>query len=96
MAFKFAIKQNLGFVIEARMIAALAFVPGMDIDQVFNTLSNNIDQDLDVILGYIEDSYIGGLSKGPLSRTSFPVCPRMICVVYTIAFKTTYLVQIMP
>ena len=52
-----------GIVIEARMIAALAFVPGVDIDQVFNTLSNNIDHDLDIILDYIEDNYIGAYRR---------------------------------
>ena len=46
------------------MIAALAFVPGMDIDQVFNTLTNNIDHDLDIILDYIEDNYIGAYRRG--------------------------------
>ena len=46
-----------GFVIEARMIAALAFVPGVDIDQVF-------DHDLDIILDYIEDNSIGAYRRG--------------------------------
>ena len=53
-----------GFVIEARMIAALAFVPGVDNDQVFNALSNNSDHDLDIILDYIEDNYIGAYRRG--------------------------------
>ena len=52
-------QQTPAFVIEARMIAALALVPGVDINQVFNDLSNNIDQDLDVIMDYIKDNYIG-------------------------------------
>ena len=52
-------QQDPAFVIEVRMIAALAFVPGIDITQVFNDLSNNIGQDLDVIMDYIEDNYIG-------------------------------------
>ncbi len=43
-------QQEPGFVTEVRMIAALAFVPGNDVDQVFVLLSNNLDPDLDVIL----------------------------------------------
>ena len=48
-------QQDPAFVTEATMIAALAFVPGADVTRIFNTLSNNIDQALDVILDYIED-----------------------------------------
>ena len=65
-------QQDPAFVIEARMKAALAFVPGVDINQVFNDLSNNIDQDLDVIMDYIEDNYIGVFRRGNYLRPRFP------------------------
>ena len=37
-------QQDAAFTLEVRMIAALAFVPGNDVNQYFNTLSGQIDQ----------------------------------------------------
>ena len=54
------------------MIAALAFVPANDVDQVFATLSNNIDPALDVILDYFEENYIGAIRRGRFRRPRFP------------------------
>ena len=39
-------QQDPAFTIEAGMVAAVAFVPGADIDRYFNDLSNIIDHDL--------------------------------------------------
>ena len=44
------------------MIAALAFVPGNDVNKFFSTLSGHIDQSLQIILDYLEDNYIGTVS----------------------------------
>ena len=52
-------QQDLAFTIKARKIAALAFVPGADIDRYFNDLSNIINHDLHPILDYLEDNYVG-------------------------------------
>ena len=65
-------QQDPTFVTEATMIAALAFVPGADANRVFNTLSNNNDQALDVILDYIEDNYIGIFRRGHFRHVRFP------------------------
>ena len=60
------------FVTEVTIVAALAFVPGNDVDRVFNLLSNNLDQDLDPILDYIEENYIGAIRRGRFRRLRFP------------------------
>lgn len=66
------------FSLHARMIMALAFVPPADLDNAFDDLFNelraNFNNDLDVIMNYLEDTYIGrvrrnGLRDAPL----FPV-----------------------
>ena len=47
------------------MIAAMAFVPENDVDRVFNVLTNNNnDADIDVILDYLEENYIGAVRRG--------------------------------
>lgn len=64
--------QDVGFVTEVRMIAALAFVPENDVDRVFGLLSNNLDPALDVILDYVEENYIGAIRRGRYRRPRFP------------------------
>ena len=64
--------QDAGFVTEVRMIAALAFVPGNDVDRVFALLSNNLDPALDVILDYVKENYIGVIRRGRFRRPRFP------------------------
>ena len=48
---------------------------------MFNTLSNNIDHDLDIILEYIEDNYIGAYRRGhyraPRFTYMWEVCDRV-------------------
>ena len=65
-------QQDPAFVLDVRMIAALAFVPGNDVDRVFALLSNNVDPALDVILDYIEENYIGAIRRGRYRRPRFP------------------------
>jgi len=65
-------QQDVGFVTDVRMIAALPFVPGNDIDRVFNLLSNNVDPALDVILDYVEENYIGAIRRGRYRRPRYP------------------------
>ena len=64
-------QQEPGFVTQVRIIAALAFILGNDIDRVFNILSNNIDAALDRILDYIEEYYIGVFRPGHFRRPRF-------------------------
>ena len=52
-------QQDPAFVTEATMIVALSFVPDDDVNRVFNTLSSNIDQALDVILDYLRTITLG-------------------------------------
>ena len=60
------------FVEQVGQIAALAFVPEADVQQYFTILSNNIDQDLDVVMDYIEDYYLGVFRRGRFRRPRFP------------------------
>ena len=63
--------QEVQFVEDVRMIAAIAFVPANDVDRVFNMLANNVDAALDVILDYLEENYIGGIRRGRFRRPRF-------------------------
>ena len=65
-------QQDAAFTLEVRMIAALAFVPGNDVNQYFNTLSGQIDQSLQIILDYFEDNYIGVVRRGNFRPPWFP------------------------
>ena len=65
-------QQDVQFVEEVRMIAALAFVPENDVRRVFHGLSNNIDASLDVIMDYIEETYIGMVRRGQPRRPRYP------------------------
>ncbi len=67
-------QHDHGFVTDVRMIAALAFVPENDVDRVYNILANNnnVDAELDVILDYIEETYIGVMRRGRFRRPRFP------------------------
>ena len=51
------------FALTIRMFAALAFVPPNDVIDLFDTLAdysrNGYGQDLDDMLDYFEDNYIG-------------------------------------
>ena len=54
------------------MIAAMAFVPENDVDRVFNVLTNNNnDADIDVILDYLEENYIGAVRHGRYRRPRY-------------------------
>ena len=65
-------QQDMQFVTEVRMIAAMAFVPQNEVQRVFTVLLNNIDQSLNVILDYIEEFYIGMVRRGQARRPRFP------------------------
>ena len=65
-------QQDAAFTLEVQMIAALAFVPGNDVNQYFNTLSVHIDQSLQIILGYFEDNYSGTVRRGNFRPPRFP------------------------
>ena len=64
------------FALTIRMLAALAFVPPNDIIDSFDTLENNsrngYGQDLDDMLDYFEDDYIGSFRHNtPRRRPTF-------------------------
>ena len=65
-------QQDVQFVEEVRMIAALAFVPEIDVRRVFHDLSKNIDPALDVIMDYVEETYIGMARRGQPPRPRYP------------------------
>ena len=65
-------QQDIGFVTDVRMIAAMAFVPENDVDRVFNVLTNNNnDADIDVVLDYLEENYIGAVRRGRYRRPRY-------------------------
>lgn len=66
------------FALCARMLAALAFVPPNDVIFSFDLLSdhcrNNFDQDLDDLLDYFENNYIGRFRhNAPRRRPTFGI-----------------------
>lgn len=66
-------KQEPAFAEQVGKIAALAFVPEADVQRYFNILSQNIDQDLDIIMDYIEEYYLGVFRRGRFRRPRFPI-----------------------
>jgi len=58
------------FVLHARMIDALAFVPTDNLDDAFDALSNQLPNELTPILNWLEDNYIG--RPGRDNRRSLP------------------------
>lgn len=69
------------FSLQARMIGALAFIPPDSLNEAFQVLQDNINEELHVILHYFEDSYMGRLNiHGQRSR---PLYPNEIWSVYS-------------
>ena len=66
-------QEEPAFADQVSKIAALAFVPENDTQRYFDILSQNIDQDLDVIVDYIEENYIGVIRRGRFRRPRFPI-----------------------
>ena len=60
-------QQEPAFIEDVGKISALAFVPENDVQRYFN-----IDQDLDVIMDYIEENYLGVFRRGRFRRPRFP------------------------
>ena len=51
--------QDTEFATQAKMIAALAFVPPCDVESAFEVLADKIDKDLEPVLDHMEDYFIG-------------------------------------
>ena len=64
-------QEDVNFVTEVRMIAALAFVPEIDVRRFFNILYDNVNPSLDVIFDYIVEFYIGMVRRGQQRRPRF-------------------------
>ena len=56
-------EDDAEFSIFVRMIMALAFIPLADLDtafdELFNEIRNNFNNDMDDVLNYFEDTYMG-------------------------------------
>ena len=72
------------FSVHVRMIMALAFVPLADLDAAFDDLfteiRNNYNNDMDEVLNYFEDTYIGRLRRG---RRDNPMFSQEMLNMYT-------------
>ena len=65
-------QEEPAFAEDAGKIAALAFVRDNDVNRYFGLLSQNIDNDLDPVLDYVEEYYLGVLRRGVFRRPRFP------------------------
>ena len=61
------------FAEQVGKITSLAFVPEADVQRFFNILSQNVDPDLDVVMDYIEEYYLGVFRRGRFRRPQFPI-----------------------
>lgn len=62
------------FALQARMIVATAFVPIGDIDRALDTLNDpltQLDTDLQPIVDWLEDNYVGRLNRNGTRRNPF-------------------------
>ena len=66
-------RDDVEFVQEVRMIAALSFVPVNDVIDAFNALAGNADANLQPILDHIEDNYIDHMRRGHFRPARFPM-----------------------
>ena len=60
------------FALQARMLAAMAFVPAPDVDAAFAELTRNVPEELLPILDYFEDTYLGAVRRGIRRAPRFP------------------------
>ena len=65
-------QEEPAFSDDVGKIAALAFVPENDVERYFRILSENIDEDLDTVIDYIEENYLGVIRRGRFRRARFP------------------------
>ena len=63
--------QSAEFALHARMIAALAFVPLPDVSQAFEELQESSPPDLEPVIDYFEDNYIGRRRRRNRGRPFF-------------------------
>ena len=64
-------QEEPAFSDDVGKIAALAFVPENDVERYFRILSENIDEDLDTVIDYIEENYLGVIRRGRFRRARF-------------------------
>ena len=60
------------FALQARMLAAMAFVPALDVDDAFAELARNVPEELLPIPDYFEDTYLGAVRRGIRRAPRFP------------------------
>ncbi|XP_018494303.1 uncharacterized protein LOC108863980, partial [Galendromus occidentalis] len=77
-------RSEADFALKAKMISALAFIPPERLEDALRELREELPDDLQTILDYFEDNYIGRLqvrSDGSLGRRE-PLFPVSIWTVY--------------
>lgn len=72
---------NATFALQARMVTALAFVPIHDLDDAFYALSDELPDELEPILNWFEDYYLGR-RVGRQRRRRDPQFPPQLWSVY--------------
>ena len=66
--------QDADFALAVRMIPALAFVPVGDEPYYYDALENSLPEDVDPILNYFEEYYVGRLrANGQRPTPMFPI-----------------------
>lgn len=59
--------------LEARMIPALSMVPRSDVEDIFTELASSVHSDLQPVMDYFEDTFIGRPTAGGRRDAQFPV-----------------------
>ncbi|CAN7984259.1 unnamed protein product [Ixodes pacificus] len=59
--------------LEARMIPALSMVPRSDVEDIFTELASSVHSDLQPVMDYFKDTFIGRPTAGGRREAQFPV-----------------------
>jgi len=61
-------RNDAEFALQCKMVPSIAFVPVADVVQAFEEISRNLDGELDPLLDYFEETYIGPRNRRGAGR----------------------------
>lgn len=64
LAEEYSLEENEDLRSQFHSLIAIAFVPVEDVPEVFNTLKDEIEGDLERVVDYVEDNYVLGRRQG--------------------------------